>query len=71
EVDRLIDEHRKTMDRPGRIALARKLQRLIYEHQPYTFLDEGRFSMYAHQSTVKKERDSFAYSIGTTFWKLK
>lgn len=71
EVDRLIDEHRKTMDRPGRIALARQLQKLIYEDQPYTFLDEPRFTMYAHQSTVKKERDAFAYSVGTTFWKLK
>jgi len=69
EVDALIDEHRRTMDRAGRVALARKIQKLVYEDQPYTFMTEGRFSLYAHQKTVTKERDTYNYGIGSQFWK--
>jgi peptide/nickel transport system substrate-binding protein/microcin C transport system substrate-binding protein len=71
EVDKLIDEHRKTMDAKQRTDLARKIQKMIVEDQPYAFLSERKFTLYAHQSTVKKERDSFPYSIGTSFWKLQ
>lgn len=70
EVDKLIDEHRGTMDRTKRVELARKIQRLVYDDQPYTFLLEPRFTLYAHQNYVKKDRDTYNYTIGVPAWKL-
>ena len=70
EVDKLIDQHRQALDRAKRIELARQIQRLIYEDQPYTFLTEGRYTLYAHQNYVKKAKDTYEYTVGTQFWKL-
>lgn len=70
EVDKLIDEHRQTLDRTKRMELARRIQKLIYEDQPYSFMTERKFTLYGHQSSVKKPKDTFNYSIGTSFWKL-
>ena len=38
ELDALIEELRATFDMPRRIALARRIERIIHEDQPYTFL---------------------------------
>ena len=70
EVDKLIDEHRSTLDVSKRNEHARKLQRLIYEDQPYSFLTERKYTLYAHQNTLKKQKDTYNYSIGRTFWKF-
>jgi peptide/nickel transport system substrate-binding protein/microcin C transport system substrate-binding protein len=71
DVDKLIEQHRATLDKKERTALARKLQRLIYEDQPYTFLTERLYTLYAHQNYVKKEKDTYAYSIGRSFWQIQ
>ena len=71
EADKLIDEHRATLDRAKRIELARKFERLVYDDQPYTFLTASKFVLYAHQNYVKKERDTFNYTVGTEFWKMQ
>jgi peptide/nickel transport system substrate-binding protein/microcin C transport system substrate-binding protein len=70
EVDKLIDEQRATLDRAKRIELDRKIEKLIVDDQPYTFLTEAKYSLYAHQNYVKKEKDAYNYTIGTSFWKL-
>jgi microcin C transport system substrate-binding protein len=70
EVDKLIDERRGTMDKAKRVEMARRIEKLIYEDQPYTFMTEPKFTLYGHQNTVTKARDTFNYSIGTAFWKL-
>jgi microcin C transport system substrate-binding protein len=71
ELDALIDQHRATMDRSKRIELARKMQRIVYEDQPYTFFSERKQSLYAHQNYVQKKQDSYNYTIGQAFWQLK
>jgi peptide/nickel transport system substrate-binding protein len=38
ELDALIEELRATFDMPRRIAVARRIERIIHEDQPYTFL---------------------------------
>ncbi|MEW6441334.1 MAG: peptide-binding protein [bacterium] len=38
EADRIMEEARVTFDRSKRILLYRRLQRILYEEQPYTFL---------------------------------
>jgi microcin C transport system substrate-binding protein len=70
EVDKLINEHRVTLDRSKRVALARRLQKMIYEDQPYSFMTEPKFSLYGHQKSVVKEKDTYNYAIGTSFWRL-
>jgi ABC-type transport system substrate-binding protein len=70
EVDKAIDTHRMTLDRAKRIEYARNVQKLIYEDQPYSFMLERKFSLYAHQNYVEKEKDAYNYTIGTSFWKL-
>jgi peptide/nickel transport system substrate-binding protein/microcin C transport system substrate-binding protein len=70
EVDALIDQHRKTLDSKKRNEIARQLQKTIYNDQPYTFMTERLYSLYAHQSYVKKERDTFNYTIGRSFWQI-
>lgn len=68
ELDKLIDEHRKTMSYDERVKLARKMQNLIYNDQPYTFLLESKYVLYAHQSNIKKPKDVFNYGIGIPYW---
>lgn len=70
EVDRLIEQHRATLDKPKRMEIARQLQKIIYEDQPYTFLTERLYTLYAHQKYVKKEKDTYAYTIGRSFWQI-
>lgn len=70
EVDKLIDQHRATLDKTKRNEIARKLQRLIYEDQPYTFMTERLYSLYAHQKYIKKDRDTYNYTIGRAFWQI-
>lgn len=41
EVDRLLQEGRRTFDRSRRQAIYRQVHRLLYEDQPYTFLFVG------------------------------
>jgi peptide/nickel transport system substrate-binding protein len=38
EVDRLLEEGRRTFDREKRQQIYRQIHRLLYEDQPYTFL---------------------------------
>lgn len=38
ELDQLIDEARRTVDEPKRMALWQQAERIMYEDQPYTFL---------------------------------
>jgi microcin C transport system substrate-binding protein len=70
EVDATIDEHRRTLDHTKRIELARKLQKLISEDQPYSFWTERRFSLYGHQKNIIKEKDTYNYTIGQGFWRF-
>ena len=41
EVDRLLEEARRTFDRPKRAAAYRRVHEIIYGEQPYTFLYEA------------------------------
>lgn len=70
EVDKMIDEQRTTLDRAKRVELNHKIEKLIYDDQPYTFLTEPRYTLYAHQNYVVKERDAYGYEIGIRSWKL-
>ena len=42
EADRILERYRRTFDAERRISLYRRLQEILYEEQPYTFLFVGR-----------------------------
>jgi peptide/nickel transport system substrate-binding protein/microcin C transport system substrate-binding protein len=69
-LDALIDEHRRTLDYTKRVELARRMQRMIYNDQPYTFLTEPRYVLYAHQNTIQKQKDVYGYGVGVDYWKV-
>lgn len=71
EVDKLIDQARKEIDRKKRITLLRKVYERIAEDAPYVFMFNEKFSFYANTAKVQKPNDTLRYRIGTEQWWLK
>jgi peptide/nickel transport system substrate-binding protein/microcin C transport system substrate-binding protein len=71
EVDKLIDSSRLIYDRKERIKVIRKISEIIASEDPYLFLFAGKSTLYAHNIRVQKEKDTYIYTIGQSFWTLK
>jgi ABC-type transport system substrate-binding protein len=69
EVDNLIEQVRKEFDRKKRIVLTQKLAKLIMNDHPYSFLLENPRNYVAARKGVKRPKDYFNYTIGTSYWK--
>lgn len=68
EVDRLADKARYIHDREERIKVLRKAERLIAEDVPYVWFTYKDSTMYGHTDRIKKEKDTYNYGIGTSYW---
>ena len=71
KVDQLIDEARMTLDRKQRIALLKKVFRLVADDVPYAFLFNSKYGMYAHSKRLKRKKDTYKFSIGSSYWWLE
>lgn len=71
EVDRLTDEARFIHDRAERIKVLRKAERIIANDVPYVWFTYRSPIMYAHTDRIKKEKDTYNYGIGSSFWSFK
>lgn len=71
EVDRLMEEARRTFDRPKRIALVKKYTKLIVDDHPYLFLFTPTAVMYGYSKHMVRPKDTFNYSIGTQTWTVQ
>lgn len=71
EVDRLTDKARLIHDRAERIKVLQKVERLIVEDVPYVWFTYKDSTMYAHTDRIKKEKESYNYGVGTSFWEFK
>lgn len=71
EVDRLIDEARRTFDRPKRIQLVQKYAEIIAGDYPYLFMFNPTAVLYGHSKDMKRVKDSFNYSVGTQTWMIE
>lgn len=71
EVDRLIDESRKILDKGERIKRLRKVHELISADYPYIWWFNQRYSLYAHSKRVIKPKDTFKYGIGQQYWTVE
>ena len=70
EVDRLIDQGRKELNRNKRIKLFQKVYRLIAEDYPYLFLFNSPSRFYAHSKKVRMEKDTYNYELGMQYWQI-
>ncbi|MDA8793745.1 ABC transporter substrate-binding protein, partial [Bacteriovoracaceae bacterium] len=71
EMDKLIDEARLIHDRDERIKVLNKVQKMIVDEYPYVWFTYKKPSFYAHTSRIIKTKDTYNYSIGNVFWKIK
>lgn len=71
EVDKLIDEARLIWDRKKRAKVLQKVNDLIAGDVPYIFLFNPSVALYAHRASIQKAKDTYKYSIGTSFWWTK
>ncbi len=65
EVDRLLEEARKTLVRKRRAKLLKKIQRIIYDDQPYTFLyvPDSLSILHKRFQNVKPKRAGIWYNF--------
>jgi ABC-type transport system substrate-binding protein len=70
-VDKLIEQHRRTLDRKQRLELSHKIFRMIAEDAPCLWMFSRRVDLYAHNARVSKPKDTFNYEVGTSYWKIK
>lgn len=70
EVDRLIEQHRRIMDRPERRKVSHKIFRLIADDAPYMWMFSRRYDLYANNARIWKPKDTMKYTIGSDYWKV-
>ncbi len=71
EADKLMIKAKYIHDRSERIKVLNKVQKLIVEEYPYVWFTYKASTMYAHTNRIKKEVETYNYSIGTSFWDFK
>ena len=71
KVDRLIDEARLVYDQEKRRDKLFVVQELIADDYPYVWISFPKFSLYGHTNRIYKEKATYPYGIGTSYWKLK
>ena len=67
-VDKWIDDALEIFDMKKRKKVLSKVYEQIASDAPYTFLFSSGNVLYAHTKRMKKEKDTYQYSVGTNFW---
>jgi microcin C transport system substrate-binding protein len=70
-VDKLIEKARETFDKAKRVKLLQKVHKIIADDAPYAFFFNRKYILYAHRTRIEKEKDTYTYGVGTSFWKVK
>lgn len=68
EVDKLIDEARKILDREKRIPIMRKIHELIAHDVPCIFLFNKKYLYYATRKRISIPKETYNYYIGESTW---
>ena len=71
EADELMTKAKFIHDRTERIKLLRKVERMIVEEYPMVWFSYKESTMYGHTNRMKKEKDTYKYGLGTSYWKFK
>ena len=68
EVDKLIDEARVMPNKEKRMAIWKKVYRLIADDAPYVFMFSPRYALYGHSKKVQMSKPTLGYGIGYQYW---
>ena len=71
EVDRLIDESRRTFEKSKRIPILQKASELIASDYPYLFMFSPVTNFYAINDRIERVKDTYQYGLGFQTWQLK
>lgn len=71
EVDRLIDEARLVYERDERIKILSKVENMIVNDVPYVWFTYKEKTMYGHTDRIHKEKDTYQYGVGTSYWNFE
>lgn len=71
EADRLMTEAKFIHDRSERIKLLNKVEKIIVNEYPYIWFTYKASTMYGYSDRIKREKDTYNYGIGTSYWKFK
>jgi len=71
KVDELIDKARLELDDQKRYALLKQVYNLIADDVPYIFLVNTKSKFYGYSDRVGREKPTYKYDIGTSFWWVK
>ena len=71
EVDRLIIALRKEMDVKKRLPMLHRVHELIAEDQPYSFLFNRKFYLYAVNARIHRPQDSLKFDTGASTWSVE
>jgi peptide/nickel transport system substrate-binding protein/microcin C transport system substrate-binding protein len=68
EVDTLIEQIRSTMDEKKRWKLAHRLHEILADEQPYSYLFNPKYILYAANKRIKRPKDILKYGVGYQTW---
>ncbi len=71
KVDKLIDKARYIFSREKRIKVLREVEKEIINDVPYLFITYKDTTLYAHTDRIKKDRETYNYDIGLSYWRFK
>ena len=71
KADELMTKAKFIHDRDERIKLLREVEKIIINEHPYVWFTYKAQTMYGHTNRIKREKDTYPYGIGSSFWKFK
>jgi ABC-type transport system substrate-binding protein len=71
EADKIMMDAKYIHDRAERAQMLQKVERIIVNEYPYVWFSYKESTMYGHSDRIKKEKDTYNYGIGNSYWKFK
>lgn len=71
KADELMTKAKFIHDRAERIKLLNKVEKIIVDEHPYVWFSYKASTMYGYTNRIKREKDTYQYGIGNSFWDFK
>lgn len=71
EADRLMTEAKYIHDRSERVKVLNKVEKIIVNEHPYVWFFYKPNTMYGYTNRIKREKDTYNYGVGTSYWDFK
>lgn len=71
EADELMTKAKFIHDRKERIKILNRVEEIIVNEHPYVWFTYKEKTMYGVTDRIKREKDTYNYSIGQQFWSFK